>query len=184
MAIDILIDGKNTEFSDADFPMLISGAEKRGVSFFSICLMAKLVASGRRILFFSAYPSAKEELRKQLPSEAGALIIDSGEERAFLKAISKTEDLAERFVLVKNFDLFSPALFSAVQGLKRVIFAGDLDNCRFSDRLLQAGLATKIFFSQSKKDPQVGMVDCPRYEGKIFSSRKRGIVKLGDLISE
>jgi len=182
MDIDILINGEKAEFSDSDFPLLISGAEKRGVSFFSVCLMAKLANSGRKIIFFSAYPSAKEELRKQLmPGIKEALIIESGEESDFIKSLSETDDLAERIVLVKNFDRYSPKLFEAVKGLKKIIFAGNLDNCCFADQLLQSGLAAKIFFSQSEKDPQIGLNECPRYEGRIFSAKRNGAIKLSGL---
>ncbi len=177
--MNILLNNQRIEFTDNDFPMLISGTEKRGVSFFSVCLMANLLNSGQKILFFSAYPSAKEELRKQInKNEDKAIIVDSGEEQDFINIIKNTPDLNERIVLVKNFDIYSQELFKIVKELKSVIFAGDLDNCQFSDELISKDFTTKIFFSQSEKYPQEGLDDLPRYQGRMFSQKKEGLIRL------
>ena len=176
--MDILVDNKKIEFTDNDFPVLISGTEKKGVSFFSVCLMANLLNNGKKILFFSAYPSAKEELRKQIKTEDGAIIIDSGEEQDFINTIKNTSDLNERIVLIKNFDIYSRKLFEIVKELKLVIFAGNIDNCQFFNEIVNKDFNAKIFFSQPEKYPQEGLDDLPKYHGRIFSQDKNGIIKL------
>ncbi len=174
----ILIDNKIANFTESDFPMLISGAEKSGASFFSICLLADLFKKNIKTLLFSAYTMAKEEFKKQTNSNGNDSIIESGDEKTFLKLLKDVSDLSERVLLIKNIDNYSPALFKAVKALKLVIFSGDIDKCKFADNLLKNDFTTKIFFSQSKKDPQEGLINLPKYSGKIVSSKYKGIICL------
>ncbi|MFZ4648392.1 MAG: hypothetical protein ACOYMB_02010 [Patescibacteria group bacterium] len=177
--MNILINNKKAKFSSQDFPILISGAEKTGSSFFSICLLVNLLREDKKVLLFSAYPMAKEEFRKQIgKSHEKAIIIDSGEEDALLQTLKNASDLSERVVLIKNIDAYSTKIFEAVQNLPLVIYSGDLDRCEFNDKLLEKNCPTKIFFSPSEKylDQEIG--DLPRYCGQIISSKYKGIIKL------
>jgi len=177
--MDILLNNEKIDFTLDDFPMLISGAEKTGASFFSIILLAELLKNGAKVLFFSAYPDAKVEFRKQFGAEVDqAIIIDSGEESALLESLEKIPDLSERVVLIKNIDSYSSKLFEAVQTLELVIFSGDLDKCQFADKLIKKDFITKVFFSQSTKYPQAELGDLPKYSGQVISDRYDGLIIL------
>ena len=135
--MNILVNNRKTDFSNDDFPMLISGACKTGTSFFSVCLLADLLTSGKKVLLFSAYPAAKEAFREQIASnQENAFIIESGEEQVFIDTIKEVPDLHERIILIKNIENYSEKIFNAVKDLKLVIFSGDLDKCSFYDKLI------------------------------------------------
>jgi hypothetical protein len=176
--MNILINKKEVIFGKDDFPMLISGADKTGTSFFSICLLANLLKSALKVLLFSAYPAAKEEFRKHIDKEDGAVIIESGGEDAFLEKIKSLNDLTDRVILIKNIENYSQKIFEAVKDLKLVIFSGDLNKCHFADELIKKDFTTKIFFSESSKYPNEGLASLPKYCGRIFSDKYEGIINL------
>ena len=176
--MNILLDGKEINFTHDDFPMLISGADKTGTSFFSICLLANIANEGHKVLLFSAYPAAKEEFRKHIKNEKAALIIESGDELEFIERIKSIDDLAERIILIKNIEAYSYHLLEAIEGAGFLIFSGDLDKCKFADNLLNMKWATKIFFSPSLKYPEDDLTDLPKYCGRIFSQKHQGIINL------
>lgn len=177
--MNILINNQEVNFTKDDFPMLISGADKTGTSFFSICLLANLLKSGMKVLLFSAYPAAKEEFRKHINDKEGnAIIIESSEESVFIETIEDIIDLSERVVLVKNIETYHLQLFKAIKDAKLVIFSGDLDKCRYADDLIKKDFATKIFFSPAIKYPQEELTNLPKYHGRIFSNKYQGLINL------
>lgn len=175
--MNILIDNKKVDFTEDDFPMLISGASKTGASFFSIGVLANLVSRGLKVLLFSAYPAAKEEFKKQIINSTNAIVIESGDEQVFIETMKGILDLSERVVLIKNIDVYGPKLFNVVKNLKLVIFSGDLDECQFADDLLKT-IVSKVFFSQSNKYPNKEKINLPKYYGKIISKKYNGIIRL------
>jgi hypothetical protein len=180
--MNILINNKEVNFDRDDFPMLIHGYQKTGTSHFTVCLMANLHANKNKVLFFSAYPEAKEEFRNEINhQENDAIVIYSGEEEVFIETIKNTPDLVERVVLVKNIKNYSRKLFDSVKDLRLVVFSGNLDECQFTDELLKKEFTTKIFFSQSFKYPQDGLEDLPKYYAKITSSKYSGLITLGGI---
>jgi hypothetical protein len=178
--MDIFINNEKIKFTDSDFPILISGAEKTGASFFSVSLLANILNNGYKVLFFSAYQMAKDDFEKQIYSgEDRVIMIDSGEEQDFIDTINKVADLPERVVLIKNIDNYGRKLFDIAKNLKLVIFSGDIDKCQFSNDLMGKDFSTKIFFSQSEKYPQDCLDNLPKYCGKIISPKHNGIINLG-----
>ena len=177
--MNILLDDKKIDFSLNDLPILISGAEKTGSSFFTICLLANLVKSGYKVILFSAHLAAKEEFRNQVAADVDkAIIIESESEDEFIKIIKTIPDLSERVVLIKNIDSYTQKLFNAINDLKLVIFSGDLDKCQFADNLINLNFASKIFFSFSEKCPVEGLKEIPKYFGKIVGEKYNGVIKL------
>jgi len=177
--MNILLDGKKIDFSLNELPILISGAEKTGSSFFTVCLLANLVKNGHKVILFSAHPAAKEEFRNQVGTDLDkALIIESESEDEFIETIKKTTDLMERVVLIKNIDSYTKKLFNAVKDLKYIIFSGDLDKCQFADDLIKLNFDSKIFFSFSEKYPTEELKALPKYSGKIVGEKYNGVVKL------
>jgi hypothetical protein len=178
--MDALVNGEKVDFKESDFPMLISGAEKSGASFFSISLIAGLLNKGMKVLFFSAFPTAKEEFRRQIKDERNAVIIDSGEEQVLIDSVRDSADLSERIIFIKNIDNYGPELFKALKNSKLVVLSGDIDKCRFAEELIKKDFTTKIFFSQSKMIPSLLPVDMPKYFGKIISDKYQGVITLAN----
>ncbi len=177
--MNIILNNQVPDYSQFDFPILVSGAEKTGSSLFSVSLLANFLKNGRKVVFFSAYPEAKAEFRKQIIGfENKAIIIDPGEEQAFLDTLKNITDLSERIVLIKNMNKYSKKVFDAVKNLKLIIFSGDTDRCEFTDELLKINIPTKIFFSASLKFASNKLDELPKYCGQIFSERHNGIIKL------
>lgn len=177
--MNVLLNNKKVNFDSNDFPMLISGAEKTGSSFFSICLLADLLNNGHKVLFLSAYPMAKEEFKKQIGSNAAnAIIIESGEEDDIIKEIKAIADLEERIVLLKNIDTYSRKMFNNLKDLKLVIFSGDLDKCEFAESLINKDFPTRIFFSSSKKFPYRITPNLAKYCGEMISEKHKGVISL------
>jgi hypothetical protein len=177
--MNILVDNKKISFSKDDFPFLVHGAEKTGSSFFSICLLANLLKAGMKTFFFSAYPMAKEEFRKQIIGyEKDTIIVDSGDEKTLIETLKNTPDLNERVVLIKNIDSYSSNLFNVTKNLNLIILSGDLDKCQFADSLIDKKFATKILFSPSEKYSQYDLSDLPKYNGKIINNTYNGMVSL------
>ena len=177
--MNILINNKKVNFKTNDFPILIHGYPKTGSSLFSVALLADLLKNDNKVIFFSAYPEAKEVFRNEINSiDVNALIIDSGDEQVFIETIKNINDLNERIVLIKNIENYSLKLFEVVRDLKYVIFSGNIDECNFIDELIKKEFITKIFFSQSKKYYQDEIEDLPRYFGKITSKEHNGLISL------
>ena len=70
MKCSIVLDQRNFEFHKSFFPCLIIGANKSGASYFSISLIANLISEGFKVIFFTAFPMAKEELLNQIGTKA------------------------------------------------------------------------------------------------------------------
>ncbi|MEI6835534.1 MAG: hypothetical protein WCK59_01760 [Candidatus Falkowbacteria bacterium] len=178
--MNVLLNNQKINFNSNDFPMLISGTEKTGSSFFSVCLLAELLKNGYKVLFLSAYPMAKEEFRKQIGGEfENAVIIESGEESDLIKAIKGLTDLEERLVLIKNIDVYSHKIFDVLKNLQLVIFSGDLDKCKFASSLIDKTFPTKIFFSSSEKDRHVIAPSLAKFCGEVVSKKYGGVISLG-----
>jgi hypothetical protein len=178
--MNILINNEIANFTHDDFPMLISGVEKSGTSFFSVCLMTELFNRGEKEIFFTAYPPAKEEFRKQLGDRINddVQIIDFGDEDIFLKEIEEIGDLDEKIILVKNIENYSENLFDKLKDKKLVIFSGDMDKCQFGDSLAKKDFKTKIFFSYPEKVKVENKIELTKYEGVIISKRYNGLINL------
>lgn len=177
--MNILINDEKVDFSLNDLPILVSGAEKTGSSFFTVCLLANLLKSGHKVILFSAHPAAKEEFKNQVGNDLGnALIVNSEKEEDFIETIKNTPNISERIVLIKNIDQYSKKIFEAAKYLKYVIFSGDLDKCQFSDCLLKKRFVSKIFFSYSAKNPIEELKLLPKYSGMIIGEKYNGVIKL------
>ncbi len=111
--------------------------------------MAQITAHDEKIVFFSAYPEAKDELHKQIAivDIDNTLIVDSGDEKNFIDIIKSLKDINKRIVLFKNIENYSSQLFKELDNKELIIYSGDIDKCRFREELLHLDFRTRIFFS-------------------------------------
>ena len=179
-SIKILVNNKTINFSQADFPILISGRDGSGASLFSVSMLANVLKNGEKVLFFSAQAPAKEEFKKQIGDSLNdkVVIIKSGDENLFLEKIDQIQDLSERIILFKNIENYSPKLFNKLKNQKLIIFSGDLDKCQFNTQLIEKDFKTKIFFSYPQKIQVKNKIDLPKYHGLIFSKKYNGLISV------
>ncbi len=192
--MSILVDGQRVDFHDQDFPLLISGQEGSGASYFSVGLMVNLFRQGRKIVFFTAFPAAKEEFKKALTEKElqevefidrgdhvlgrRAIVIRSGEEADFIEVMQQLQDVNDRVVLVKNMENYSVALFDQIKDKKSIVLSGDIDKCAFFAEIKNQRFSTVIFFSQPAKYPIDHFRKLKKYQGMIVSQRYHGIIGL------
>jgi hypothetical protein len=62
----ITLDNKDFQFDESFLPCLVTGACKSGASYFSVSLVGNLIEQGSKVIFFTAFLMAKEELFKQI----------------------------------------------------------------------------------------------------------------------
>lgn len=192
------MDKKEFHFSEADLPLLIHGAHKTGASFFTVTVAVQMFLAGKKLLFFTAYPMAREEFMTQISgsgkekdvfylereediekaSDFCTVIVKSGDSELCLKAFRTLPDIKDRVVLVKNIEsILTKALFSAVKGHNKLILSGDLDGVGFAGEITPLGFKTKIFFSKPVVDVGVKVPDLEKYVG-FMASRENGLITL------
>jgi hypothetical protein len=195
--MSILLDGQPLQFDDSDFPLLIQSREGLGASTFVINLMADLFRAGRKILFFSAKPAAKEGLRRLLGDDglaetefapgdgdlAGkrAVVVGSSKAKDFLSVIRRLPDMPERVILVKNVEDYGPDVIEAIEETRLFILAGDLDRTPLGKEIWDREFATRICFSPPVT---VGMdaENFPildKFHGQFVGRGIEGLVRLG-----
>jgi hypothetical protein len=191
----IFVNGREAFFSGHDLPILISGKEGSGASFFSLCLIADFLRRGHKILFFSAFPAAKMDLMRQMsPMDQQcpefikngetiqgkrAIILDSGEESDILNEIKRIPDLSERIIFFKNMDKYSKELFDAVGKGERLIISGDVDQCCFMNEIVSKRFSTLIFFSKPccyRTGPDFDLLK--RFQGLVKGVSHNGAVEV------
>lgn len=194
MADTLLLNNEVYHIGDDGLPCLIHYAPKVGGSHFSVAMIADLFLRGSKILFFTAYPMAKDDFlqhikgeesktafitdESQLNTDAQAIILESGNEKLFLKVIEKLGDLNERVVLIKNMEVFSDAVIDSCLKLQKIIISGNLDKCSMKKQISDKQYKTIVLFSTSetllKDEPPV----LEKYAGYLWSEEKKGHVSI------
>lgn len=198
--MEILLNKKEFHFSEVDLPMLIHGVDKAGASFFSVTVAVQLFLTGVKILFFTAYPMAKEEFMAQIAgsgrekevfylereedivkaSDFCAVIVKSGDSELCLKAFRTLPDIRDRVVFVKNIEsIFTKALFSAVKEHGKLILSGDLDKVGFAGEIIPLIFKSKTFFSKPVIDAGISVPDLGKYVG-YMAGREAGLITLNE----
>ena len=188
----ILLNTTTFHLTSEYLPCFIHGVEHSGSSFFSVAAVADLFLQGEKVLLFTAYPMARdmflslttdrkdsgtiftpEEIEKE--KEKTAIIVKSGDEKLFLETLEKLPDISERIIFIKNIEHFSEELFEAVKDYKKIIFSGDLDRCKFKDKLLHMDFKTNILFS-TMQSTNFALPELGQYEGLLLGENLGGIV--------
>ncbi len=194
MADTILLNNEAYHISEDDLPCLIHYAPKAGGSHFSVAMVADLFLRGSKILFLTAYPMAKDNFLQQIKGEesktafitnasqlntdAQAIILESGNEKLFLQAVEKLDDLNERVVLVKNIEVFSDAVFESCLKLQKIILSGNLDECSMKKQISEKQYKTTVVFSKSETPLKVEPPELEKYKGYLWSDGKEGLVSV------
>ena len=194
MADQILLNNEVYHIGENGLPCLIHYVPKAGGSHFSVAMVADLFLRGSKILFLTAYPMAKDNFlqqikgsesktafitdESQLNTDAQAIILESGNEKLFLQAIEKLDDLNERVVLVKNMEVFSDAVFDSCLKMQKIILSGNLDECSMKKQISEKQYKTVALFSKSETPLKVEPPELEKYTGYLWSDGKEGLVSV------
>jgi len=190
--------GKVIDFTEQDLPMLIHGMSRAGASLFSIAVIANLFLSGKKVLFFTAYPMAKDEFTTQIQgtgkendvfylgntsdikraSDYEVIIVKSGDSGLCLQTIQMLSDVQERIIFVKNIEsILTRELFDSVRKYQSIILSGDLDQISFSSEITKIKFDTKILFSATKVNIHADLPKLEKYTG-FMTGNENGLVTL------
>lgn len=194
MADKIIFNEKEYQISESDLPCLVTYAEKSGGSHFSVSMIADLFLQGKKILFLTAYPMAKDNFfeqikgyesktayitdESQLSTDIQGIILESGNEELFLKATKKLDNIDDRVILIKNMEVFTQAVFDICLNYKKLILSGDIDKCVAKKQISQKKFNAVVAFTKPEIDLGITIPSLEKYVGYWRSKDKEGYTKL------
>jgi hypothetical protein len=173
----ILLNEKEFNFTENNFPILIHGEDKSGASFYTISIAVNLFLKNLPIVFLCGYPMAEEEFRKQVNQDYGKdrIIFYTKERISEFKEFVADQNNQERIIFIKNIELFDEDIFNLISSKNKIILSGDINKCSFKDKILNKKFNTKIFFSPFN---DVKLPALQKYEGFLVSSNSEGVTKV------
>ena len=192
----IILNNELYQVKEKDLPFLIIYGEKSGGSHFTITLIADLFLSGSKILFFTAFPMAKDNFLEQIGSDHSkvafidsvediknykdnqVLILESGNENLFIEAISILQDLNERVVLVKNIEAFSQDIFNNCLDLKNVVLSGNIDICIAKEQILKKSFKSIVVFTKPEISLPIEVPILEKWTGYLSGQDNMGVIKV------
>jgi len=154
-----------------DLPALIHGKEGHGASFFSIKMVAEFVKKGNPLIFWSRYPMAKQEFRKELNDNVPSDVIIIENENPVELDKTLSEIYTGQTLFVKNFEVVPNETRKKLLERKLLIIAGDLEKALTKEEILK--FPTRIFFSPY---PGIEIPALEKYQGYIFFKNKSGVI--------
>ncbi len=195
MVKKLLLNNKEYVFDVGNLPCIIHGKQHEGSSLLTVTAIAHLHQRENKILFLSGYPMARMELIDQIgesssmyladgnlsvgdAAKADIIFVQKENTDIFLKLFDRLEDVSDRVVLIKNFDLFDGGVVRRATNHSRLLLSGDLNNCTYSDEILKVSFAGKILFSQPEVETGVIVPKLEKYEAYFENSREeKGLLK-------
>lgn len=196
MAYKIQLNDEDFYFGEDDLPCLVHYKEKQGGSQFTVALVADLFLRGSKLLILTAYPYARDNFfeqtkgmeskiflveNKKMIIEAKnyqAIIIKSGDVDLYLEALKTLPDLAERVVLLKNFEIFNQKVLDSSIKLKKIILSGDIDESITKKQISDKHYKTTIAFSESENSSTFKTPALDKYIGYLKADDREGLIKL------
>lgn len=193
----ILLNNEDYKITEQQLPYLVIYGDKSGGSHFTVTLMKDLFLSGSKILFFTAFPMAKDNFLQQIGLHSGTkiaflnslidlenngdaevLIIESGNEGLFVEVLQNLEDINDRVVLVKNIEAFNHDVFNACLHLEKVIFSGDIDRCVVKKELLNKNFNSIVVFTKPELALPLEVPELEKWTGYLSSENQSGMIKV------
>ncbi len=194
MADQILLNDEIYQVKENDLPCLINYAKKAGGSHFSVSMIVDLFLQGKKILFLTAYPMAKDNFFEQirghedktsfitqeenLNTNDQAIILESGNENLFLQALKKLPDINERIILIKNMEVFSQAVFDVCLNKEKLILSGNIDKCVAKNEIATKKFNTVVIFSGPEINLNILVPDLEKYVGYWWNKNVSGQTKI------
>lgn len=193
MTNKITLNDQAFTFKESFLPCLISWARKSWASYFSVSLIGNLIEQGAKVIFFTAFPMAKEELLHQIGNnktfevinqsdiqnipQDKSIIIESWNKDLWGKTIEKLGN--EDYILfVKNIEEYDKSILDILQANKKILLSGDMDTCAFKQELTKMNRNSKIIFTIPNIDLNITIPTLKKYESYIVNDIHKGILRL------
>jgi hypothetical protein len=192
----ILLNNEDYKVTEQDLPYLVIYGDKSGGSHFTVTLMADLFRSGSKILFFTAFPMAKDNFLEQVGGsnskiafvnsaeelesykDSEAIILNSGDEDLFVEALKSLSGINERVVLVKNIEAFSAKVFDSCLNLEKVVLSGHIDACVAKDKIMEKKYNSMVVFTKPEITLQIGVPELEKWTAYLSTQSKTGIIRV------
>jgi hypothetical protein len=190
----ITLDHKDFQFNESFLPCLVTGACKSGASYFSVSLIGSLVEQGSKVIFFTAFPMAKEELIHQVGNnktfeitneeqiqsipQDKSIIIQSGNRDLWESVIQSIDNIDEYVIFVKNIEEYDKSIMEFISTNTKILLSGTLEDCVFKEDLVKKEWISKIIFTDPQIDLQIELPKLEKYESYLESKKDKGILRL------
>src|SRR3989344_2368730 len=114
----------------------------------------------------------------QLNTDTQAIILESANEKLFLSAIEKLNDINERILFIKNMEVFGNQIFNSCLKFKKIILSGNLDQCSMKKQISKKQYKTIILFNKPKTYLKIEPPNLKKYTGYLWSDNKKGLVSI------
>jgi len=196
MIDQIILNDTVRDFDESILPCLINYEEKSGGSHYSVTLVANLFNQGCKILFFTAYPMAKENFIEQVGldetkiafvlnqqdlltnSDKQCLILESGNQELLDFTLNNLPDIKERIILIKNIEKFEDKIMSQVLTFDKIILSGHLDESSLKESIIQKEYKNIVLFNNPKVKLSVMAPDLEKYSAYFWTADEQGVVKI------
>ena len=182
----LTLDNKDFQFNESLLPCLVTGARKSGASYFSVSLIGQLITQGIKVIFFTAFPMAKEELIHQVWKdkifeitskeqireipENKSIIIQSGNKSLWENVIKQVHNIAEYVIFVKNIEYYDKSIMEVISTNTKILLSGTLEDCNFKESLIKKEWISKIIFTNPKIDLHVKLPQLEKYESYLWDN--------------
>lgn len=190
----ITLNNESFIFDESYLPCIITWAEKSWASYFSICLVANLIQQWSKVIFFTAFPMAKEELYKQIwtdktfeinsdsdlskiPNDK-SIIIQSWNLNLRKKTIQNIENNSDYIIFVKNIEEYDTDIWQLIWENSKIILSWDIDKCKSKDVLLNFSRQSKIIFTEIQNNSERTIPQLNKYESYLLNDKIKWIIKL------
>lgn len=190
----LFLDSELFQPNSALLPCLIHWAHKSWASFFSICFVASLIESGKKCIFYTAFPMAKEAILSMIPADCfvhitdetdltqipsdKSLLLESGNQTLLKKVIRSLEQLDEYIVFIKNVEELEVATFSIVMHHPLLVASGSVEQCIYPEILVELQRTSHILFSPASALGNITLPPLQQYEWYLESGTMKGIVSV------
>ena len=196
MIYKILYNENEYEPSIKDLPCLISYADKTWWSQFSMTMLAHLCLSGQKAIVLTAYPMAQENFEEQVEWEnisighittledieynkdEQVVFIESWNSDLFIATLNQLEDIDERIIFIKNFEIFEKPVIEQCLQYEKVIISWNIDNCEIKEKVGQHIYKTIIAFSPPIYQLPISYSPQDRYIWYIEWNDKKWTIKI------
>lgn len=184
------------DINNSNLPLLISGGDGSGASFFSVSLVVSLFQKGHRLLFFTEQHFATDQFLEQSKISSdnyliinspedfkkferqAVVLIKSGEKDLFESALNNLDDLDGRIIFVKNIEkTLTNKTFQKLKSYQNLILSGSLPESSLQDDIKRINFTTKIFFTVDHLEDQ-RKIDLPKRVGLMLYRGQEKYIKV------
>lgn len=174
------------DVNSCKLPCIIHGEEKSGASFFTMQWTKELVEAGHKVLFYSAFPQAKEFLLSECSDKAKVIespdfetdtqliIPESGNKDLFAELL--TDDRVYEYVIViKNIEELELEMLIDLLKIKNVVISGNWPHSYMKEALRTDTVPSRIYFSDLGGFLLDKHIELGKYQGYFVGKGRVGV---------